>query len=93
VAGSVIGGLVDRLAVLPDRILIADYKTNRAPPASLARVPVLYLRQMAAYRAVLQAIFPGRPVTCALVWTEGVRVMALPESLLDRHAPGALIPA
>ena len=64
-----------------------------AASASLARVPVLYLRQMAAYRAVLQAIFPGRPVTCALVWTEGVRVMTLPESLLDRHAPCALIAA
>ena len=32
VGGSVVGGLVDRLAVLPDRVLIADYKTNRRPP-------------------------------------------------------------
>ncbi|HEY2133474.1 MAG TPA: double-strand break repair helicase AddA [Acetobacteraceae bacterium] len=89
IAGGVVGGLVDRLAVLSDRVLVADYKTNRRPPATPAEVPMLYLRQMAAYRAVLQAIFPGRAVTCVLVWTEGVRVMTLPESLLDRHAPGA----
>ena len=89
VAGQIVGGVIDRLAVLPDRVLIADYKTNRAPPASVAKVPVLYLRQMAAYRAVLRAVFPGRAVACALVWTTGARIMPLPETLLDRHAPGA----
>jgi ATP-dependent helicase/nuclease subunit A len=90
VGGAVIGGLVDRLAVLPDRVLIADYKTNRAPPADLADTPVLYLRQMAAYRAVLAAIFPDRPVGCALIWTRDARVAWLPPELLDRHAPGSL---
>ncbi len=89
VAGQIIGGVIDRLAVLPDRVLIADYKTNRGPPDSVARVPVLYLRQMAAYRAVLRGAFPGRAVDCVLVWTTGARVMPLPETLLDRHAPGA----
>jgi ATP-dependent helicase/nuclease subunit A len=89
VAGRVVGGLVDRLAVLADRVLIADYKTNRAPPAGVEDVPVLYLRQMAAYRAVLRAIHPDRPVTCALVWTTGASVMQLPSALLDRHAPDA----
>jgi ATP-dependent helicase/nuclease subunit A len=88
VGEQVIGGLVDRLAVLDDRVLVADYKTNRAPPPDLARVPVLYLRQMAAYRAVLRQVFPGRAVACALVWTVGGSVMALPDSLLDSHAPG-----
>jgi ATP-dependent helicase/nuclease subunit A len=93
VAGSVIGGLVDRLAVLPDAVLVADYKTNRDPPATADDAPVLYLRQMAAYRAVLRAVFPGRAVRCALVWTTGARVMSLPDSLLDRHAPNADAPA
>jgi ATP-dependent helicase/nuclease subunit A len=92
VAGRVVGGLVDRLAVLPDRVLIADYKTNRAPPALVDDVPVLYLRQMAAYRAVLGAIHPDRPVRCALVWTTGACVMELPRAMLDRHAPGAPTP-
>jgi ATP-dependent helicase/nuclease subunit A len=89
IEGRVVGGLVDRLAVLPDRVLVADYKTNRVPPATLAAVPVLYLRQMASYRSVLQAIHPDRPVLCALVWTVGAHVMALPPEMLDRHAPGA----
>jgi ATP-dependent helicase/nuclease subunit A len=93
VAGRVVGGLVDRLAVLPDRVLIADYKANRTPPATVADVPLPYLRQMAAYRAVLRAIHPDRPVACALVWTTGARVMELPAYVLDRHAPGAALAA
>ena len=89
VGGAVVGGLVDRLAVLPDRVLVADYKTNRSPPARVDDVPVLYLRQMAAYREVLRGALPGRAVHCALVWTAVSAVIPLPDSLLDRHAPGA----
>ncbi len=36
-AATVVGGLVDRLAVLADRVLIADFKTNRRPPADRGR--------------------------------------------------------
>ncbi len=89
VAGQVIGGLIDRLAVLEDRVVLADYKTNRNPPASAEATPVLYLRQMAAYRAVLSQIFLDRPIQCLLVWTSAGAVTELPSSLLDGHAPTA----
>ena len=89
VGGMVVGGMVDRLAVLPDRVLVADYKTNRAPPAAPERVPVLYLRQMAAYREVLRGALPGRRVDCALVWTASGTVMPLPDALLDAYMPGS----
>ncbi|NMJ41223.1 double-strand break repair helicase AddA [Roseomonas sp. JC162] len=87
VNGRLIAGQVDRLLVEPGRVLVLDYKTNRPPPAEAAQVAPLYLRQMAAYRALLRAAFPGRQVDCALVWTYGARVMALPDAMLDRHAP------
>ncbi len=86
---QVIGGLVDRLAVLADRVLIADFKTNRRAPERVAETPVMYLRQMAAYRAVLRQIFPDRPVSCALIWTRVARVVMLPAELLDAHVPPA----
>jgi ATP-dependent helicase/nuclease subunit A len=88
VGGRLIAGQVDRLLVEPARVLVLDYKTNRPPPVDVAAVAPLYLRQMAAYRALLRAAFPGRRVECALVWTYGARVMALPDALLDGHAPG-----
>ena len=87
VGGHVVGGLVDRLAVLADRVLVADFKTNRRPPDSVTATPVLYLRQMALYRAVLRAIFPDRRVVCALIWTRDARVVILPDEILDPHTP------
>ena len=89
VDGAVVGGLVDRLVVLPDRVLMVDFKTNRRPPARLEDTPVLYLRQMAAYRAVLRDIFPGCDIVCALVWTQASQVVILPDALLESHAPGS----
>jgi ATP-dependent helicase/nuclease subunit A len=88
IGNSVIGGLVDRLAVLSDHILVVDYKTNRHAPARPEGTPVMYLRQLAAYRAVLSGIFPNRPVRCALVWTRVGEITMLPDALLDAHAPG-----
>jgi ATP-dependent helicase/nuclease subunit A len=88
VGDQVVGGLVDRLAVLPDRVLVVDFKTNRLAPDRPQDTPLMYLRQMAAYRAVLRGVFPGREVRCALVWTRAARVAMLPDDLLDAHAPG-----
>jgi len=80
-------GQVDRLAVLPDRVMVLDYKTNRPPPAELGAVQPLYLRQMAAYRSLLRQVWPDRPVECWLVWTWTAHAMQLPDALLDRHVP------
>ncbi len=87
VGDTVITGTVDRLLVLPDRVVVADFKTNRIAPDRPEDTPVLYLRQMAAYRAVLRGVFPGRPVQCALVWTRTATVTPLPDALLDVYAP------
>ncbi len=89
VDGAVVSGIVDRLAVLEDGVVLADYKTHRDAPTTPEATPVLYLRQLAAYRAVLRSIFPGRPVRCCLVWTRTATVSVLSDALLDLHAPGA----
>jgi len=78
-----VSGQIDRLAVSEDGVLIVDYKTNRTPPQSPDAVPEPYLKQMALYRAAMQAAFPGRSVRCALLWTETPHLMDLPDSLLD----------
>ncbi|MDR6292615.1 ATP-dependent helicase/nuclease subunit A [Inquilinus ginsengisoli] len=89
VGGRALSGQIDRLVVGPESVLVVDYKTNRPPPASVDAVPRAYLVQMAAYRAALRLVYPGRSVRCALLWTEGPRLMELPPPALDRHAPGA----
>jgi ATP-dependent helicase/nuclease subunit A len=90
IGDRVVAGQVDRLAITDTAVLVADFKTNRPPPERVEDVPSLYLRQMAAYRDVLRAVFPGRTVTCALVWTYAARMMALPDALLDAHAPAPM---
>ena len=62
---------------------------NGGRPARVEDVAPLYLRQMAAYRAVLRHVFPGRPVRSALIWTYAARLMPLPDAVLDAHAPDA----
>jgi ATP-dependent helicase/nuclease subunit A len=89
VDGQAIFGQVDRLAVTPEAVLLLDYKTNRTPPASPAEVPRAYLRQMAAYRALLEAIWPDRPVRPALLWTEGPSLMVLDDRVLAPWRPSA----
>ncbi|MDE2181775.1 MAG: double-strand break repair helicase AddA [Alphaproteobacteria bacterium] len=81
--GARVHGRVDRLAVTDDAVLIVDFKTNRPPPACESDVPRVYATQMALYRAAAARIFPGKRIDCALVWTDGPRLMALSEAFLE----------
>ena len=87
VGGAVISGQIDRLAVGAQTVSIVDYKTNRPPPADAAGTPPVYLRQMAAYRALLRGLYPAHQIDCFLLWTAAPRLMQLGDSLLDPHAP------
>jgi ATP-dependent helicase/nuclease subunit A len=80
---ALVSGQIDRLVVTAQEVLIVDYKTNHAPPRSAAEAPDTYVRQLALYRDVLQRLYPGRPVRCALLWTETAAWMEIPASALD----------
>jgi len=86
--GIVVSGTVDRLLVRSDRVVAIDFKTGRAVPPSLDQVPAYHLRQMAAYRAALAVIFPGRVIELILLYTAGPTSFVLPPALLDAHKPG-----
>ena len=86
--GTVVSGTVDRLLVERDRVRIVDYKTGRVPAGGLAGVPPYHRRQMAAYAAALAAIFPGRRIEAALLYTAGPLLVALPADLLAADKPG-----
>jgi ATP-dependent helicase/nuclease subunit A len=80
---ALVSGQIDRLVVTPGEILIVDYKTNHAPPTSMAEAPAAYVRQLALYRAVLAKLYPGRPVRAALLWTEIPDLMEISAPALD----------
>ena len=76
-----------RLVVGDDQVMVIDYKTNRPPPIDEAGVAPAYILQMARYRAVLSRIYPGKSICCALLWTNGPRLMELSDAVLSRHTP------
>jgi ATP-dependent helicase/nuclease subunit A len=79
-----VSGRVDRMVVTPTRVLVVDFKSNRPSPDRIEDADEAYLTQMAIYVAVLRAIFPGRAVEAALVWTDGPKLMLVPENLISK---------
>ncbi len=87
IGGRALSGQIDRIVVTEERVLIVDYKTVRPPPRSEDEVSAVYLQQLASYRAALERIYPDRPVSCAILWTEAPRLMPISPALLARHLP------
>jgi ATP-dependent helicase/nuclease subunit A len=73
-------GSIDRLIVSDARILAVDFKSNRLIPESADQVPEGLLRQMGAYLALLEQVYPDREVQVAILWTGAPRLMPLPRA-------------
>ncbi len=83
-----LNGTIDRLLVMPGRVLAVDYKSNADWPAEAGEVPLGILRQMGAYRAALRAIYPDRLIGTAVLWTRPGILMHLPDPVLDAAMKG-----
>jgi ATP-dependent helicase/nuclease subunit A len=87
--GVAINGRIDRLVVTPEKVLVVDYKTNRPAPDAIEAVDPAYVLQAAVYVAVLKRLYPDRPVEAGLVWTDGPKLMPIPETLLAAALAGS----
>ncbi len=85
VEGVVVAGTADRLLIEADAVTVVDFKTTRRPPASVAEIPPATLRQMAAYVAALEAIYPGRRVRAGVLYTHVPLLLTLPSEALSPH--------
>ncbi len=77
-----VSGRLDRMAVLADKVVIADYKTNRKPPREAAAAPLSHRAQLAIYREILQPLYPAKAIECWLIYTETGSVIPLDDALL-----------
>ena len=86
-----IHGIIDRLIVNDTDVWVIDFKTNAAVPADAAHCPESILRQMGAYRAALQQVYPSHHIRTAIIWTRNASLMELPASHVDSamHRAGA----
>ena len=72
----------ERDVLQADKPVLVDFKTNRPAPARIEDADPAYVLQMAVYAAVLGAVFPGRRIEAALVWTDGPRLMPVPAAAM-----------
>ncbi|PRX03432.1 UNVERIFIED_ORG: DNA helicase/exodeoxyribonuclease V subunit A [Martelella mediterranea] len=72
-----VSGRLDRMAVEDDAVVLVDFKTNRNPPQESEPVPLSHAAQMAVYREILAPLYPGKAVSCLLVYTETTAVRRL----------------
>ncbi len=90
--GKIVHGTIDRLIVAPERILAVDYKSNATAPATLGDVPEGILRQMGAYAALLEQIYPDRQIETAILWTATGGLMRLPPDMVRAALAATPIP-
>ena len=85
VGGVVVAGTADRLLVEDSRITVVDFKTTRRPPTSADAIPAATLRQMAAYVAALEAIYPGRDVHAGVLYTHAPALFDIAPDRIAAH--------
>ncbi len=95
VAGSIVtargprllAGRIDRLAVLPDRVVIADFKTTRRIPCDEGGIDRATLTQLALYARATADLYPGRIIRSVVIYTAGPLVLtARDDDLADALA-------
>ncbi|MBQ8465217.1 MAG: double-strand break repair helicase AddA [Alphaproteobacteria bacterium] len=77
VDGKIISGQIDRLVVLEKEVWIVDFKTNRPAAHSPQEVQQAYIKQLAAYKALLTRIYPLHTIKTFLLWTDTAQIMPL----------------
>jgi ATP-dependent helicase/nuclease subunit A len=78
-----VSGQIDRLAVLENEVLVADFKTTARAPKPGQSPPQSYLAQLALYRMLLSEIYPDKRIRTFLVWTSGPVIHELMEPELE----------
>ncbi len=71
VGDKVINGVIDRLIVRDDEVLIVDYKTDK----KVLEVPQKYKNQMAAYKSLMTSIYPSKQIKTYILWTQNQEIV------------------
>jgi ATP-dependent helicase/nuclease subunit A len=85
---ALLSGRIDRLAIHPDHVAIADFKTG----VPQAVPPTDYIAQLALYRAAVQPLYPDRPVRAYLIWIDEPRAIEIDPVVLDAALRERLTP-
>lgn len=75
VGEKIISAQIDRLVILPHKIIIVDFKTNRPAAQNVKETPQVYKNQLATYAQLIGKIYPDKPVETYILWTNEARLM------------------
>ncbi|MCQ2734452.1 MAG: double-strand break repair helicase AddA [Alphaproteobacteria bacterium] len=75
IEGKMVSAQLDKLLVLPDKIMIVDFKTNRPPAQTVEDTPLSYIRQLSLYAELIRRIYPNLPIETYILWTNEARLM------------------
>jgi ATP-dependent helicase/nuclease subunit A len=73
--GKIVSAQLDRLIILPEKIMIVDFKTNRPAAANVATTPDVYKKQLATYADLIAKIYGNLPIETYILWTNETRLM------------------
>lgn len=77
--GKIISAQLDRLVILPEKIMIVDFKTNRPAAETPEEIPVSYRNQLKNYAELIKRIYPqyakDNRVETYILWTNTANLM------------------
>ncbi|MCP5039218.1 MAG: double-strand break repair helicase AddA [Rhodobacteraceae bacterium] len=79
--GQPVQGIIDRLIISADKVLVVDFKSNAVVPVRASDIPDGILRQMGAYIQALGLIYPDSQIECSVLWTANANLMPIPTDL------------
>ena len=82
VGDHIVSGVIDRLLITDDQVMIIDFKTGQ-PPQGQDDISPDYINQMAIYRHVLGGIYPSHSIKAGLVYTENAAIHWADEKTMD----------
>ena len=75
-------GVIDRLIVRAGTVVAVDFKSNQLVPGTTEEIPEGVLRQLGAYLAALEQVYPDRKIELVIVWTQTAAMMTVPHDIV-----------
>ena len=75
VEGKIISAQIDKMVVLPEKIMIVDFKTNRPAAKDIQHTPEVYIKQLHTYAQLLKKIYPHKSIESYILWTNTASLM------------------
>lgn len=77
VDGRIVSAQIDRIVVLEDKVMVVDFKTNRPAAKTINEVPKVYLKQLKAYKKLLEKVYINKKIETYILWTDIANLMLI----------------